>query len=66
MRAALVVLFLLTCSALNITTPNITKTNGTMSDSADVEMINTIIGSVIGGVVGCIIIGICFIRYCCK
>ena len=66
MRAALVVLFLLTCSALNITNPNVTKANNTMSDSAEIERITTIVGSVIGGVVGCIIVGFCFVRYCCK
>ena len=60
MRIALFIFFLLTCAALNITN------NSTKSNSAEVELINTIVGSVIGGVVGCIIIGCCFIRYCCK
>ena len=66
MRTTLFVLFLLTCSALNITITNITNTNGTMSDGTDIELINTIVGSVIGGFFGCIIIGICFVYHCCK
>ena len=61
MRAALLVLFLLTCAALNST-----NTNSTMSDSAEIELINTIVGAVIGGVIGCIIILCCVFRYFCK
>ena len=61
MRTALLLLFLLTCSALNIT-----NTNSTMSDSAEIELTNIIVGSVIGGIVGCIIIAGCFVYHCCK
>ena len=61
MRTALLLFFLLTCSALNSTT-----TNSTMSDSAEIELINTIVGAVIGGVIGCIIILCCVFRYFCK
>ena len=58
MRTALLLLFLLTCSALNIT-----NTNSTMSDSAEIELTNIIVGSVIGGVVGCICIACCVARF---
>jgi len=61
MRAVLLLFFLLTCSARNIT-----NTNSTMSDSAEIELTNIIVGSVIGGTIGCIIIACCAIRYCCK
>jgi hypothetical protein len=37
-----------------------------MSNSAEIELINTIVGAVIGGIIGCIIILCCVFRYFCK